>query len=226
MNSETPISPKDFVTCRTQNPDIPRAGRVRAAHGGVAGRGGAGQGGTQTDRFAQDTTVPRTRQGMVHTCPERFLRSTNKRNPMKTDGGTKLVFDPRFISGTRSALHSWLLTSEPSPFCLSKPSCKACPGTCRIQKPGHTTGGSSWSGAQRGGGARRVGAGRDASGSVRRGNNGPSCPPGIRRTLSWTTRQKHEQAKSCVNRRRTKPAFDPRLTRGTTKRSSFLAADQ
>ena len=29
-------------TCRIQNPDTPRAGRVGAAHGGAAGRGGAG----------------------------------------------------------------------------------------------------------------------------------------------------------------------------------------
>ena len=28
--------------CRIQNPDTPRAGRVGAAHGGAAGRGGAG----------------------------------------------------------------------------------------------------------------------------------------------------------------------------------------
>ena len=35
-------------------------GRVGAAHGGAAGRGEAGQNGASTDRFAQETTVPRT----------------------------------------------------------------------------------------------------------------------------------------------------------------------
>ena len=48
--------------CRIQNPDIPRAGRVGAAHGGAAGRGGAGQDRTPTDRFDQKTSVPRTFQ--------------------------------------------------------------------------------------------------------------------------------------------------------------------
>ena len=43
-------------TCRVQNPDIPRTGRVGAAHGRAAGRGGAGQDGTPTDRSAQVTT--------------------------------------------------------------------------------------------------------------------------------------------------------------------------
>ena len=35
-----------LVTCRFQNPNIPRAVWVRAAHGGAAGRGGAGQHGS------------------------------------------------------------------------------------------------------------------------------------------------------------------------------------
>ena len=43
-------------TCRFQNPGIPRAGRVGAAHGGAAGRGEAEQDGTPTGRFAQETT--------------------------------------------------------------------------------------------------------------------------------------------------------------------------
>ena len=47
-------------TCRIQNPAIPRAGRVGATHGGAAGRDEDGQDGTPTDRFAQNTTVPRT----------------------------------------------------------------------------------------------------------------------------------------------------------------------
>ena len=49
---------------------------------GAEGRSGTGQDGTPTDRLAQETTVPRTFQGIVHTCPEHFVRSTNKRNPI------------------------------------------------------------------------------------------------------------------------------------------------
>ena len=45
--------------------------------------------------------------------------------------GWPMVY-PRFITGARSALRSWLLTSEPTPFCSCKPfSCKACPGILR-----------------------------------------------------------------------------------------------
>ena len=57
---------------RIQNPDIARAGRVGAAHGGAAGLGGAGQDGTPTERFAQETPDPRTPQGIERTCPERL----------------------------------------------------------------------------------------------------------------------------------------------------------
>ena len=70
------------LSCRIQSQHIPRACRVGAAHGGAAGRGGSGQDGTPTDRFAQETTVPRTLQGIEQTCPERLFRSTNKRNPI------------------------------------------------------------------------------------------------------------------------------------------------
>ena len=51
---------------------------------------------------------------------------------------------------------------------------------CRIQ-PGRTTGGSGRCGACRSGGAGRGWVGRDADGSVRPGNNRPSCPAGHRR---------------------------------------------
>ena len=63
-----------YNTCRIQNPDIPRAGRVRAAHGGAAGRDRAEQDGAPTDRFAQEVTFPRTSQGIVRTCPDRLFR--------------------------------------------------------------------------------------------------------------------------------------------------------
>ena len=44
-----------IVTCRIPNPDKSQAGRDGAAHGGTVGRGGDGQDGTPTGRFAQET---------------------------------------------------------------------------------------------------------------------------------------------------------------------------
>ena len=72
-------------TCRTQNPDIPRAGRDGAAYGKAAGQSGAGQDGTPANLFAQETTDPlplQDFQGIEHKCPERLFGNTNKRNPM------------------------------------------------------------------------------------------------------------------------------------------------
>ena len=67
-------------------------------------------------------------------------------------------------------------------------------------KPRHSTGGSGRGGARRGSGAGRSRAGRDAYGSARQGDNCPSCLRRHRRHLSWTSRKKHEQRKSYVNR--------------------------
>ena len=57
----------------------------------------------------------------------------------KTDGGTKSAVDPRykrFISGTASALRSWLLASVQTPICPRKHfSCKTCSGTGGGIKP-------------------------------------------------------------------------------------------
>ena len=71
-----------IIICRTQNPEIPRAGWGRAANGRVAGQGGAGQDGTPTGRFAQETTDPLAPQSIEDNCPERLFGSTNNRNPM------------------------------------------------------------------------------------------------------------------------------------------------
>ena len=70
------------LICRVQNPNIPRAGRGRAAHGGAAGAGGAGQDGTPTGRVAQETTDPLAPQGIGDNRPECFFGSMNNRNPM------------------------------------------------------------------------------------------------------------------------------------------------
>ena len=59
------------MTCRVQNPDIPRSGR------GAQHRSGAGQDGTPTEQFAQETSAPRTSQGIKDTLPERFPRTAN-----------------------------------------------------------------------------------------------------------------------------------------------------
>ena len=56
--------PFPSLTCRTQSPDIPRAGRYGAAHGGTAGPGGDKQHRTPTGRFAQEKAAPLTPQTM------------------------------------------------------------------------------------------------------------------------------------------------------------------
>ena len=82
-------------------------------------------------------------QSIVETSPEHSpeartskiqCKPMEEQNPRLTTGSSPVY--QRFITGTRSALSSWLLTSGPTPFCLCKPfSCKACPGT----KEKHTT---------------------------------------------------------------------------------------
>ena len=55
----------------------------RVGSGRMAGRrSGVGQDWMPTELFAQETSFPRTLQGIEDTSPERPPRSTNKRNPM------------------------------------------------------------------------------------------------------------------------------------------------
>ena len=63
------------------------------------GQRGAGRGGTPACLFAQETTVPFALQGIEDNCPGRFFGSTDKRNPMQTDGGTKPAVDPQLTRG-------------------------------------------------------------------------------------------------------------------------------
>ena len=65
-----------FTTCRIQNPDTRRAGRV--------GRRTAGQlsEASLAGSFAQDTNVPRALEGIENKGLERFFGSTNKGIPM------------------------------------------------------------------------------------------------------------------------------------------------
>ena len=75
MSTNTPVE----STCRVQNTDIPWAGRV-GAHGGVAGRGRAGLSANRTVRLGNNPSSHF--QSIEDTAPERFPRSTNKRNPI------------------------------------------------------------------------------------------------------------------------------------------------
>ena len=114
--------------CRIQNPDIQRAGRV-GAHGGAAGRGRA-------EQFAQETSLPRTPKASKTSLLNVFPEARTSKIPFKPMAEQNLrlttglsAVHPRFITGTRSALGSWLLANGPTPICLCKPfSCKACPG--------------------------------------------------------------------------------------------------
>ena len=64
-------------------------------------------------------------------------KPTKQQNPRLTSGSSAVY--PRLISGTKSALRSWLLTSVPTPICLCKPfSCKACPGISLVRPSGET----------------------------------------------------------------------------------------
>ena len=51
-------------------------------------------------RFAQEKTGSFAPQGTVDNCSKRFFKSTNKRNLIQTDGGTKRLVHSQFIRGT------------------------------------------------------------------------------------------------------------------------------
>ena len=79
-------------TYRFQNVDISQTRRGKAAHGGAAGRDGAGQDGTPTGWFAQKITSPLAPQGfdgIEDNCPERLFGNTNKQILCKTNRGTR-----------------------------------------------------------------------------------------------------------------------------------------
>ena len=63
-----------------------RVKKKQAAHGRAAGQGQAGQDGTLTGRFAQETTDPLAFQGIEDNCPELVFGGTNRRNPSEADG--------------------------------------------------------------------------------------------------------------------------------------------
>ena len=73
-------------TSRIQNPDIRTTGGSRrgaARRSGTVRQSGAGQDGTATGRFAQETTVPPAPQGfqgIENNNPELLFGSTNKKS--------------------------------------------------------------------------------------------------------------------------------------------------
>ena len=81
--------------CRIQNPDIPRAGRVGAAQGGAAGRGGDEQEGSPTSRFAQNTTSFLFPRRATKTLLGVSLEARAKATPCKSTEEQK----PRLITG-------------------------------------------------------------------------------------------------------------------------------
>ena len=124
---------KRIPTCRVQNPDMLRAGQV-GAPGGAAGRGRAGLDANNTFRLWDKGPPypPKHRRNVAPTSFQKHEQAKSYVNRMREQSkqltrGLSAVY-LRFITGTRSALSSWLLTSGPASFCLCKPfSCKACP---------------------------------------------------------------------------------------------------
>ena len=90
------------------------------------------------------------------------------------------------------------------------------------RKTRHTTSGLTWDGARRGIGAGRGQVARNAEGSVRLEENRSTYPPRHRTHMSWTSSQKHKQAKSYINRWRNKNRGWPAIYQLDEKRSSLL----
>ena len=183
------------------------------------GRGGDGQDGTPTERFAQETTVPDRPYYPPDDRGQRpwaCLWKHEQREPYVNRWGNKASGCSRFIRGTAAALRSWLLTNVPTPNCFCKFfSCKTCPEIISVNlfharhvrkhdlssaKPGHITGRSRWGGARRDGEAGREQTGRVGDGSGRPGDNCPSYLPDDRRQRSRECFWKHEQREPYVNR--------------------------
>ena len=112
----------------------------RVGSGRTAGRRGGGAGSGRTGR--RQNISPRRQASLVPSKASKTRRlnvspeartSEFRCKPMeehndRLTSGLCPVY-VRFITGTRSALRSWLLTSGPTPCCLCKPfSRKACPG--------------------------------------------------------------------------------------------------
>ena len=117
----------------------PKPGHTTGGSGRGARRaGGAGSGRTgcqqncSPKRKASLAPSKATKTRRLNVPPEArtseiVCKPMGEQNPRLTRGLSAV--HPRFISGTRIALCSWLLTTGPTPICPCKPfSCKACPG--------------------------------------------------------------------------------------------------
>ena len=117
----------------------PKPGHITGGSQWGARRGdGAGSGRTVREQkcapreqsFFAFSKASRTRR--LNVSPEAqtseiLCKPMEEQNPRLTTGTSAVYL--RFITGTRSALCSWLPTSGTTLFCLCKPfSCKACPG--------------------------------------------------------------------------------------------------
>ena len=135
--------------------------------------------------------------------PFSYKACSGKGVSMQTGGGTKPAVNlrltigssavyPRFISGTRSALHSWNPDQYTAAFFVS--------ANLANPKPGHTTSRSGRGGARQSGEAGRGRVGRDAIGSIWPGDNPPSCPPANREHCPERLFGSTNKTKSYVNR--------------------------
>ena len=142
-------------------------------------------------------------QGMSGKTSETSFKPMAEQNPGLTPGSSTVY--QRFMSGTNSALSSWLPTSGTELFCL----CKHFYARHVREKPGHTTCASGQSARRAGGvGSGRTGWQQNYLPSKRTFSH----PPKHQRHVS-SFPQKHEQAH--VNRWRPKPANEPRFNSRT-----------
>ena len=101
-----------LFTCRIQNPDIPRAGRV-GAPGGAAGRGQARLGANRTIRPGNKSPpiFPRDRRHVASKSLQKHEQAKSYVNRRRKKISGLSPVHHRFTSGTRSALCSWLPNS-------------------------------------------------------------------------------------------------------------------
>ena len=78
---------------------VPVESKIRTYHGRVWSERPAERPGGGGSGIRPGNESPPPLQGTEKMSPQRFSRSTNRRNPMQTDGGTKSAVDNRFISG-------------------------------------------------------------------------------------------------------------------------------
>ena len=130
LSSQQPL----LVNLSSPKPGHTTGGSRRGARRG--GRAGSGRTVCQQDcspreeSFLAFSKASKTRR--LNVSPEArtseiVCKPMEEQNPQLTTGSSAVYH--WFISGTRSALCSWLPTSGTTPFCLCQPfSCKACPG--------------------------------------------------------------------------------------------------